>query len=199
MSGARGRYAPSPTGALHPGALRTALLAWLFARAGGGSFILRIEDLDLPRVRSGAAQQMLDDLLWLGLDWDEGPERGGPYGPYIQSARGAIYAGALARLRAAGLLYPCYCTRAELRSTQDAAIASAPHLTGAPIPASSGHLIVLTGFDASGNALVNDPAADSDAGVPRMYLRSELENVWLTNSGGTVYLIVPAGTLVSGF
>ncbi len=134
MNGARGRYAPSPTGALHLGALRTALLAWLFARVEGGAFILRIEDLDLPRVRPGATRAILDDLRWLGLDWDEGPDSGGPYGPYIQSARGAIYAGALARLRAAGLLYPCYCTRAELRSAQDAAIASAPHLTGAPIP-----------------------------------------------------------------
>ncbi len=134
MSAVRGRYAPSPTGALHLGALRTALLAWLFARAEGGTFILRIEDLDLPRVRPGAARRMLDDLRWLGLDWDEGPDSGGPYGPYIQSARGAIYSGALARLRAAGMLYPCYCTRAELRSTQDAAIASAPHLIGAPVP-----------------------------------------------------------------
>ena len=133
-SGARGRYAPSPTGALHLGALRTARLAWLFARAAGGAFILRTEDLDLPRVRPGAARAMLDDLRWLGLDWDEGPDCGGPYGPYVQSARGAIYTGTLARLRAAGLLYPCYCTRAELRSAQDAAIASAPHLTGAPIP-----------------------------------------------------------------
>jgi glutamyl-tRNA synthetase len=134
MSGARGRYAPSPTGALHLGALRTALLAWLFARAAGGAFVLRIEDLDLPRVRPGAARAMLDDLRWLGLDWDEGSDVGGPYGPYVQSARGAIYAAALARLRAKGLLYPCYCTRAELRSAQDATIASAPHLTSAPVP-----------------------------------------------------------------
>jgi glutamyl-tRNA synthetase len=134
MSAARGRYAPSPTGALHLGALRTALLAWLFARSEGGMFILRMEDLDLPRVRPGAARAILEDLRWLGLDWDEGPDIGGPYGPYIQSARGQIYAAALARLRAEGLLYPCYCTRAELRSAQDAAIASAPHLTGAPIP-----------------------------------------------------------------
>ncbi len=134
MSATRGRYAPSPTGALHLGALRTALLAWLFARAEGGAFVLRMEDLDLPRVRPGAARAILEDLRWLGLDWDEGPDNGGPYGPYVQSAREAIYAGALGRLREAGLLYPCYCTRAELRSTQDAAIASAPHLTGAPIP-----------------------------------------------------------------
>ncbi len=98
----RGRYAPSPTGALHLGNLRTALLAWLLARSVGGAFILRMEDLDTPRVRLGAAQQMLADLRWLGLDWDEGPDLGGPYGPYTQSARQAIYLGELARLRASG-------------------------------------------------------------------------------------------------
>ncbi|HEV7128748.1 MAG TPA: tRNA glutamyl-Q(34) synthetase GluQRS [Ktedonobacterales bacterium] len=119
--GYRGRFAPSPTGALHLGNLRTALLAWLFARGSGGSFILRLEDLDRPRVRPGAAQQLLDDLRWLGLDWDEGPDVGGPLGPYAQSQRDAIYLGALARLRRQGLLYPCYCTRAEL-----ARVASAP-------------------------------------------------------------------------
>jgi glutamyl-tRNA synthetase len=117
----RGRYAPSPTGALHLGNFRTALLAWLFARCAGGTFVLRMEDLDLPRVRPGAAERMLDDLRWLGLDWGEGPDVGGPLGPYTQSARQALYAAALARLRDRGDLYPCYCTRAELSR-----IASAP-------------------------------------------------------------------------
>ena len=134
MSG-RGRYAPSPSGALHLGNLRTALLAWLFARADGGSFILRMEDLDLPRMRAGAAARILADLRWLGLDWDEGPDVGGLYGPYIQSARQAIYEAALARLQARGLLYPCYCTRAELHNAQYMAhIASAPHATDTPTP-----------------------------------------------------------------
>lgn len=117
----RGRYAPSPTGALHLGNLRTALLAWLFARAAGGRFVLRIEDLDLPRSRRGAAQALLADLRWLGLDWDEGPDVGGLLGPYVQSMRLALYDDAIARLREKGLIYPCYCTRAEL-----AQIASAP-------------------------------------------------------------------------
>jgi glutamyl-tRNA synthetase len=117
----RGRYAPSPTGALHLGNLRTALLAWLWARHVRGRFVLRMEDLDLPRARPGAATAILADLRWLGLDWDEGPDVGGLYGPYTQSARQALYDAALARLRARGLLYPCYCTRAEL-----ARIASAP-------------------------------------------------------------------------
>ena len=83
----RGRYAPSPSGDLHLGNLRTALLAWLFARTDDGQFVLRVEDLDRPRVRPGATQRMLDDLHWLGLDWDEGPDCGGPYGPYTQSQR----------------------------------------------------------------------------------------------------------------
>lgn len=129
MSGhrARGRYAPSPTGVLHLGNLRTALLAWLFARAANGSFVLRVEDLDLPRTRPGAAQEMLSDLRWLGLDWDDGPDVGGLTGPYFQSMRHALYEQAIAHLRQQGLIYPCYCTRAEL-----ARIASAPHGDDAP-------------------------------------------------------------------
>ncbi len=121
----RGRYAPSPTGDLHLGNVRTALLAWLFARSAGGAFVLRVEDLDRPRVRPGATARMLEDLRWLGLDWDEGPECGGLYGPYLQSERQAIYDAALARLRAADLVYPCYCSRAEV-----ARAASAPQGAG---------------------------------------------------------------------
>ena len=123
----RGRYAPSPTGALHLGNLRTALLAWLWTRQAGGRFVLRMEDLDLPRARPGAAAGILADLRSLGFDWDEGPDVGGPYGPYTQSARQALYDAALARLRMRGLLYPCYCTRAEL-----ARIASAPQGSDEP-------------------------------------------------------------------
>jgi glutamyl-tRNA synthetase len=118
----RGRYAPSPTGNLHLGNLRTALLAWLECRRANGHFVLRIEDLDLPRARPGIVEQMIDDLHWLGLDWDEGPDIGGFYGPYRQSDRQSLYFAALASLREQDLLYPCYCSRAEL-----AHIASAPH------------------------------------------------------------------------
>lgn len=110
----RGRYAPSPSGDLHLGNLRTALLAWLSARSGGGQFVLRVEDLDRPRGRLGATQRMLDDLRWLGLDWDEGPDCGGPYAPYTQSERIDIYQHYLQRLRDLGLVYPCYCSRAEI-------------------------------------------------------------------------------------
>jgi glutamyl-tRNA synthetase len=117
----RGRYAPSPTGDLHLGNLRTALLAWLYARCANGQFVLRIEDLDRPRVRPGATERMLNDLRWLGLDWDEGPDIGGPYAPYTQSERLAHYTHYLQILRDAGLIYPCYCSRAEV-----ARVASAP-------------------------------------------------------------------------
>ncbi|MBI3736602.1 tRNA glutamyl-Q(34) synthetase GluQRS [Candidatus Sumerlaeota bacterium] len=116
-----GRYAPSPTGDLHLGNLRTALLAWEDCRRAGGSFILRIEDIDTPRVVAGSEERMLDDLRWLGLDWDEGPDIGGPAGPYRQSERGDFYAAALRRLEERGMTYLCTCSRKDLRE------ASAPH------------------------------------------------------------------------
>ena len=117
----RGRYAPSPSGDLHMGNLRTALLAWLFAKSAGGQFVLRVEDLDRPRVRSGATEQMLEDLRWLGLYWDEGPDCSGPHAPYTQSERLDIYQHYLAQLQDQGYIYPCYCSRAEI-----AQVASAP-------------------------------------------------------------------------
>src|SRR5205809_3920508 len=95
-----GRLAPSPTGAQHVGNARTYLLAWLSIRSRGGRVILRIEDIDSPRVKAGAAQQAIDDLRWLGLDWDEGPDVGGVNGPYVQTERIELYREALSRLRA---------------------------------------------------------------------------------------------------
>ncbi len=118
----RGRFAPSPTGALHVGNARTALLAWLHARAAGGRFVMRVEDLDPGRVRPGIMQAQLDDLRWLGLDWDEGPDLGGPYAPYVQTGRTDRYEAALRRLAGAGLLFACACSRRDL-----AMAASAPH------------------------------------------------------------------------
>ena len=118
----RGRFAPSPSGWLHLGNARTALLAWLRARASGGTFVMRVEDLDGPRTRQEAVLGNLDELRWLGLDWDEGPDVGGPHGPYLQSQRIQLYEAALDRLAAAGLTFPCYLSRREL-----AEVASAPH------------------------------------------------------------------------
>lgn len=110
----RGRLAPSPTGLAHLGVARTSLLAWLRARSQGGRLVMRIEDLDGPRVVPGAADAMLHDLRFLGLDWDEGP--------YFQSQRFVDYERAIDRLRAQGLVYPCTCSRKEI-----AGVASAPH------------------------------------------------------------------------
>jgi len=118
----RGRWAPSPTGALHVGNARTALAAWLSVRSRGGAFVWRTEDLDPPRVVPGMAEAIRADLLWLGLDWDEGPDVGGPHAPYVQSERGCFYEEALARLAAAGRLFPCRRSRRDLER-----LASAPH------------------------------------------------------------------------
>lgn len=124
----RGRYAPSPSGPLHLGNARTALLAWLQVRLAGGQFVMRIEDLDRSRVRPGCAKQIVDDLRWMGLDWDEGPDVGGMSGPYEQSARGAIYAAALSRLRDAHTIFSCFCSRKDVQNA-----ASAPHGSDGPI------------------------------------------------------------------
>jgi nondiscriminating glutamyl-tRNA synthetase len=108
------RFAPSPTGALHLGNARTALFSQLWARKSGGKFILRIEDTDAERSQARFREQLMADLRWLGLDWDEGPDVGGPSGPYCQSERGEFYQGLFARLAARDLAYPCYCTAEDL-------------------------------------------------------------------------------------
>ena len=118
----RARFAPSPTGDLHLGGAFTALAAWWLARRQGGETVLRVEDLDRPRVVAGAEARQLEDLTWLGLDWDEGPPATTPLGPYRQSERTGVYDEALAKLEAQGRTYPCDCSRAEI-----ARVASAPH------------------------------------------------------------------------
>ncbi len=117
-----GRLAPSPTGRLHVGNLSSSLLAWIQARASGGRLIMRIEDLDPPRCVPGAGEQILDDLRWLGLDWDEGPHVGGGRGPYVQSERHDRYAAAIDALRDRDLVYPCFCSRRDVEE-----VLSAPH------------------------------------------------------------------------
>lgn len=118
----RTRFAPSPTGDLHLGGALCALVSRDLAHATGAAFVVRMEDLDPPRVVAGAAERILDDLEWLGLGGDEGPRAGGPTGPYVQSARFSFYERALHTLESAGRTYPCDCSRAEI-----ARVASAPH------------------------------------------------------------------------
>ncbi len=108
------RFAPSPTGSLHLGNARTALFSYLWARKTGGKFILRIEDTDLARSQDRFRDQLMADMRWLGLDWDEGPDVGGPSGPYRQAQRGEFYQALYEQLLAKARAYPCYCTAEEL-------------------------------------------------------------------------------------
>ena len=119
----RCRFAPAPSGSLHVGNVRSALFSWLWARHNEGVFILRVEDTDASRVTEEAFRGVLDDLRWLGLDWDEGPEVGGPHGPYRQSERAQLYREKVQELLAGGHAYRCYCTEAELEQRKQAAMA----------------------------------------------------------------------------
>jgi glutamyl-tRNA synthetase len=112
----RTRFAPSPTGYLHIGSIRTALFAWLLARHHGGSFILRVEDTDVERLVAGAIEYQMEALRWMGLNWDEGPDVGGKYGPYVQSQRLALYQDAAKRLVESGHAYYCYCSPERLEA-----------------------------------------------------------------------------------
>lgn len=115
-----GRFAPTPSGRMHLGNVWCALVAWLAVRTEGGTLTLRIEDLDARKTPAGATEQLIDDLRWLGLDWDEGP--------FFQSERASIYEGYVGQLERMGLTYPCFCSRAELHAAQ------APHASdGTPI------------------------------------------------------------------
>ena len=117
----RVRFAPSPTGKLHIGGARTAIYNWAFARAMGGKFILRIEDTDPERSTEENTQIILRAMRWLGLDWDEGPEVGGEFGPYKQTERFDTYTAALETLKERGAVYPCFCTKEELDAKREAA------------------------------------------------------------------------------
>ena len=117
----RTRFAPSPTGYLHIGGVRTALFCWLFARQHGGQFILRIDDTDQERHVEESLAPILQGLHWLGIDWDEGPEVGGPHAPYYQSQRADRYQAAVDKLVASGAAYYDYATPEELQAERDAA------------------------------------------------------------------------------
>lgn len=122
-----GRFAPSPTGAQHLGNARTYLLAYWSAKQRGQRLIFRVEDVDSPRVKPWAVQQSLDDLLWLGLTWDEGPDREGSVGPYLQTQRMSIYRRVLQDLIVENRVYPCCCTRKDIQNA-----GSAPHFDHEP-------------------------------------------------------------------
>jgi glutamyl-tRNA synthetase len=119
----RCRFAPAPSGYLHVGSARTALFSWLFARHHGGAFVLRIEDTDRKRSTDEAIALVIDSLRWLDLEWDEGPEVDGPYGPYRQTERLELYREVAGRLVGEGHAYPCYCTPEELEERRKAALA----------------------------------------------------------------------------
>lgn len=112
----RGRFAPSPTGYIHLGNVWSAFVAWLQVRQQKGTLVLRIEDIDEQRSKKVYEKALMKDLTWLGLHWDEGPDRPGTRGPYTQQERYPLYEKALAYLREKGLLYPCYCSRARLQA-----------------------------------------------------------------------------------
>ena len=172
-----GRLAPSPTGAQHVGNARTYLLAWLLARSQSGRVILRIEDIDSPRIKPGAEQQAIDDLRWLGLDWDEGPDLGGAHAPYVQTQRLAHYHAALSELKHAERVFPCSCTRSDV-----AAAASAPH-AGQEGPLYPGTCSRRTVADAQALAAAGKPycwrfrASDQDRELIDLFAGSQSCNV----------------------
>ena len=155
----RVRFAPSPTGDLHVGNIRTALFDWAFARHTGGVFVLRIEDTDQSRVLPEYIASALETLRWLGLDWDEGPEAGGPSGPYLQSERREIYADWIAKFLESGHAYYCYCTSQELAERRAAARAG----QGGP-----------SGYDGHCRGLTPDQAAAYQAEGRRPVVRMRM-------------------------
>ncbi|GMA53311.1 hypothetical protein GCM10025857_46680 [Alicyclobacillus contaminans] len=132
MTKVRVRYAPSPTGHLHIGNARTALFNYLYARHMNGEFIIRIEDTDQKRNVEDGEKSQLDNLAWLGVDWDESPEKPGDYGPYRQSERQDIYLPLIEQLLASNRAYKCYCTQEELDEEREAqkARGEIPHYSG---------------------------------------------------------------------
>jgi glutamyl-tRNA synthetase/nondiscriminating glutamyl-tRNA synthetase len=153
MSKVRVRFAPSPTGYVHVGNARTALFNWLFARHHGGVFALRIEDTDVERSKEEYEKQLLEDLRWFGLDWDEGPDKGGPYGPYRQSERRALYAEYAAKLLAQGHAYYCFCSAEQLEAERQ------EELRAGRQPRYSGRCRKLAPEEAARRKTAGEPAA----------------------------------------
>jgi nondiscriminating glutamyl-tRNA synthetase len=153
MPNVRVRFAPSPTGYVHVGNARTALFNWLFARHHGGVFALRIEDTDVERSKEEYETQLLDDLRWFGLDWDEGPDKGGPFGPYRQSERREIYAQHAEKLIAQGRAYYCFCSAEQLEAERQEALKAGRQ------PRYSGRCRKLPPEEAARRKAAGEPAA----------------------------------------
>jgi glutamyl-tRNA synthetase/nondiscriminating glutamyl-tRNA synthetase len=153
MSKVRVRFAPSPTGYVHVGNARTALFNWLFARHHGGVFVLRIEDTDAERSKPEYERQLMEDLRWFGLDWDEGPDKGGPFGPYRQSERGSIYAQYAEKLIGQGDAYYCFCTAEQLEAERQ------EELKAGRQPRYSGRCRKLSVDEVSRRKAAGEPAA----------------------------------------
>lgn len=166
----RVRFAPSPTGKLHIGGARTAIYNWAFARANGGTFILRIDDTDPTRSTEENTQIILRAMRWLGLDWDEGPEVGGDFGPYSQTERLDLYKQTAERLLAEGKAYPCFCTPEQLAADREAAQARkdpfqgyqrrcrdlSPEEAQARIDAGEPYVLRIKVPEDRGNVVIND-------------------------------------------
>jgi glutamyl-tRNA synthetase/nondiscriminating glutamyl-tRNA synthetase len=153
MPKVRVRFAPSPTGYVHVGNARTALFNWLFARHNGGSFVLRIEDTDVERSKEAYETQLLDDLRWFGLDWDEGPDVGGPFGPYRQSERSEIYTPYTEKLLREGEAYYCFCSAEQLEAERQEALKAGRQ------PRYSGRCRKLPAEEAARRKAAGEPAA----------------------------------------
>ena len=149
----RVRFAPSPTGYVHVGNARTALFNWLFARHQGGAFVLRIEDTDAERSKPEYERQLMEDLRWFGLDWDEGPDTGGPFGPYRQSERSEIYAQYAQKLIGQGDAYYCFCTAGQLEAERQ------EELKAGRQPRYSGRCRKLTAEEVLTRKAAGEPAA----------------------------------------
>lgn len=172
----RTRFAPSPTGYIHLGNVWVAFLNWWWTRQHGGDLVLRIEDIDRQRCRSEFVSAMLEDLSWLGLDWDEGPGDTLPYGSLVQSERMPFYMNIFECWKSEGKVYPCYCSRARLRS-----IASAPH-EGEGRPIYDGHCRHLT-----------ENEREQETKVPSWRLKAERETIQFDDlfCGHEIYTLRP--------
>ncbi|MDE5662656.1 MAG: tRNA glutamyl-Q(34) synthetase GluQRS [Muribaculaceae bacterium] len=180
----KGRFAPSPSGRMHLGNLFTALMSWLSVKSRGGTWLLRIEDLDPQRSKREFSRLIEDDLLWLGLEWDEGGlDAIGPSAPYSQSARSQLYEEALALLAEEGNTFPCYCTRAEIMATQ------APHQSDGRVvyPGTCRHLTSHPDRTPSTRLRVEDDIISFDdliAGPQHFNLRRECGDFILRRADG---------------